>query len=77
MTGTIQSFRREGILWTAESVTEESSDDGTYVWTKVIARQSVFDGGLYNKHPRMFIFGKRQMKDFSGNPLPEPRYIEN
>jgi hypothetical protein len=68
-------FRREDTLWSVESVVTERSDKGIYEWERVTAVYSGFGPLPTSQSPRTFFYNKRQVKDFSGNPLPTPRYI--
>ncbi len=72
----MKTFTKYNTLWTAEKVTTENSDKGIYQWEKVTAVWSgVGPRPAYANEPRTFFFNKRQVKDFSGNPLEAPRYI--
>lgn len=72
----MKSFMRYDTIWLAVDCVTEHSDQGFYEWEKVTA---IWSGQgpmpTYAKEPRTFISRRRQVKDFNGNPLEHPRYI--
>jgi hypothetical protein len=71
-----RTFRKEGTVWLVAAVTTERSEQGFYQWEKVVVRWSgIGPMPTYATESRTFIYNRRQVTDFLGKPLEQPRYI--